>query len=46
MSSKIISLQPALKNLPEDASEAIVTEIFSRPLLQALGFEFGETIPL
>jgi cellulose biosynthesis protein BcsQ len=45
MIDTIISLKQALKNLPEGASEAIVSDIFSRPLLQALGFESGEIVP-
>ena len=42
MTTPITSLQSALQSLPPDATEAIVTENFSIPLLQALGFETGE----
>jgi len=45
MSTSITSLQSALQGLPPDASEAIVSENFSNPLLQALGFKTEEIIP-
>lgn len=38
-------LQHALRVLPEDASESIVSNIFSPKLFEALGFQQGETVP-
>ncbi|MCJ2542729.1 AAA family ATPase, partial [Thermostichus vulcanus] len=38
-------LQQALRVLPEDASESIVSNIFSPKLFEALGFQQGETVP-
>ncbi len=45
MSTPITSLQSALKNLPENAHEASISDTFSTVLLQALGFESGEIVP-
>ncbi|MEN9259826.1 MAG: ParA family protein [Thermostichus sp. HHBFW_bins_43] len=38
-------LQQALHVLPKDASESIVSNIFSPKLFEALGFQQGETVP-
>ena len=40
-----ISLQSVLQELPENASEPVVEQIFSAPLLEALGFNSQETYP-
>ncbi len=45
MSTSLTSLQSALKNLSANASEAAISDDFSIPLLQALGFKAGEIIP-
>jgi len=45
MSTSLTSLQSALKNLSANASEAAISDDFSIPLLQALGFKTGEIIP-
>jgi cellulose biosynthesis protein BcsQ len=45
MTTPITSLQSALQSLPPDATEAIVSDVFSIPLLHALGFRDGEIIP-
>lgn len=41
----MVSLRSALQHLPDNASEALVEQYFSVPLLAALGFEFRETYP-
>ncbi|WP_245916070.1 AAA family ATPase [Merismopedia glauca] len=41
----ISSLVPALRKLPEHASEAVINEIFIPPFLEALGFTSNEVVP-
>lgn len=45
MSMTPISLQAALKSLPENAPEAVVSQQFSTQLLKALGFQSQEIHP-
>lgn len=45
MNSPATTLQAALQSLPQNASEAIVSDHFSPQFLQALGFESHEVVP-
>lgn len=45
MSLGVSSLRPALGQLPDDATEAIVSHLFVKELLGFLGFSTRETIP-
>ncbi|MBD2256605.1 AAA family ATPase [Pseudanabaena sp. FACHB-2040] len=45
MSTSSLSLKAALRNLPDNATEATVNDFFANQLLQALGFQSGEIHP-